>query len=161
MQGKPGWEKNKDNRVKMSRKIVIDATNLILGRMSAYAAKRALLGDAVEVVNCEQSVVSGSEEFILRRYRQKMQRGIPAKGPFFYRRPEMFVKRTIRGMLTYKRGAGKKAFESIKCHIMVPESLKNEKMMTIDNASIIKNPSERIVNYMKVGDICRHLGWKG
>ena len=145
----------------MGGKIIIDATNLILGRMSTHAAKRALLGDSIEIVNCEQGVVSGSEEFVLGKYKQRMERGIPTKGPFFQRKPEMFVKRTIRGMLTYKKGAGKNAFQSIKCHVRIPESLRNEKLTTIDNASIIKNASERVVNYMKIGDICRHFGWKG
>ena len=145
----------------MSEKIVIDAKNLVLGRVASFAAKKALLGSTVDIVNCEQSVVSGSEEAVFAKYAQKMQRGIPAKGPFFYRRPEMFVRRTVRGMLTYKRGRGKTAYASVKCHIGIPESLKNDKPITIEKADITKAPSERIVNYVAVKDICRHFGWKG
>ena len=39
----------------MAEKIVIDATNLILGRMGTYAAKKALTGSTIDIINCEQS----------------------------------------------------------------------------------------------------------
>src|SRR3989338_6642380 len=137
----------------MSEKIVIDAKNLVLGRVASFAAKKALLGSTVDIVNCEQSVVSGSEEAVFAKYAQKMQRGIQAKGPFFFRRAEMFVRRTVRGMLIYKRGRGKTAYASVKCHIGIPESLKNDKPITIEKADITKAPSERIVNYVAVKEI--------
>lgn len=145
----------------MSRRIIIDGRNLVLGRMASFAAKSALLGSPVDIVNCEESVVSGSKEAVFAKYSQRLQRGIPAKGPFFHRRPDMFVRRAIRGMLTYKKGRGKTAFASVKCYIGVPESLKNESCIAIEKADIMKNPSERVVNYVKVRDICRHFGWKG
>ena len=144
----------------MSKKIIIDANNLVLGRMSTVAAKTALLGGTVDIVNCEESVILGSKDSIMERYKRKNQRGIPAKGPFLHKRPDMFVKRSIRGMLPYKRGRGITAYKSIKCHIGVPENLKNQKAETIDEANIITNPSERYVNYTRVKDICRNFGWK-
>ena len=143
----------------MSKKIIIDATDLVLGRMGTVIAKTALLGGAVDIVNCEESVILGSKNEILEKYKRNNQRGIPAKGPFFYRKPDMFVKRSIRGMLPYKKERGMKAFKSIKCHIGIPENFKNQKIETVDKANIIKNPSERIVNYTKIKDICMYFGW--
>ena len=142
-------------------KIIIDGNNLIVGRMATFVAKNAILGKSVEVVNCENCVFSGSKESVLEKYRTKLHRGIPAKGPFFYRRPDMFVRRCIRGMITYKKGRGKIAYSNIKCHIGVPEVFKNEKIQTLENADYTKNPSKRTVDYIKVSLICKLLGWRG
>jgi len=68
----------------------------------------------------------------------------------------MFVKRTIRGMLPFKRARGREAFKNIKCHIGVPENLKNENHVRIESAS-----SERLgTDYLKVSEICKAIGGK-
>ena len=36
----------------------IDATNLILGRLASYAAKKAQLGENVDIINCEAAVIT-------------------------------------------------------------------------------------------------------
>jgi len=135
--------------------MIIDATNLILGRLGTYVAKKALLGNKIDIVNCENSVVTGNRKRIFNDYEKSFQRGIPSKGPFFYKMPDRFVKRSIRGMLPYKKERGRKAFEGIKCHIGVPESFKNEKFDTIKNASLEKLPN---LKYIKIKDICNHFG---
>lgn len=141
--------------------IVVDASNLILGRMGARVAKKALLGHKISIINCEESVVTGKRESVLQEYNRKMHMGIPAKGPFFYRRPDMFVKRAIRGMLPYKKDRGERAFKSIKCYIGMPPNFKGQGIQSFDEANILKNPSDRVVDYTKVKDISRFFGWKG
>ena len=135
--------------------MIIDATNLILGRLGTYVAKKALLGNKIDIVNCENSVVTGHRNRIFNDYEKSFKRGIPSKGPFFNKMPDRFVKRSIRGMLTYKKERGRKAFEGIKCHIGIPESFKNEKFDTIKNASLEKLPNHK---YIKIKDICNHFG---
>ena len=137
--------------------MIIDAKDTVLGRMAAYAAKQLLLGSKVEIVNCEECAVSGKKQFVLGEYIRKLHRGAPAKGPFFYRRPDMFVKRTVRGMLPFKRARGREAFKNIKCHIGVPENLKNEKAQKIKGAGIEKL---HLVDCLKIKDICRATGGK-
>jgi len=44
--------------------MIIDATNLILGRLGTYVAKKALLGNKIDIVNCENSVVTGNRKRI-------------------------------------------------------------------------------------------------
>ena len=49
--------------------MIIDATDLIVGRMGAFAAKKVLLGEKIDIVNCEKAAVSGSRENILAKLR--------------------------------------------------------------------------------------------
>jgi len=48
--------------------MIIDAKDSILGRLGTYVAKQALLGNKVDVVNCEESLVSGRRHAILKEY---------------------------------------------------------------------------------------------
>lgn len=137
--------------------MIIDAKDTILGRLSSYAAKQVLLGNKVEVINCEECVISGRKKMILASYIRRLHRRAPAKGPFFYRRPDMLVKRTIRGMLPFKRARGKNAFKNVRCYIGVPENLNEQNALTIENASIEKLDS---ADYLKIRDLCRAVGGK-
>jgi large subunit ribosomal protein L13 len=113
----------------MNEKIVIDGENCLLGRVASFAAKQALLGKEVAVINCEKIVVSGKPRSVILEYREDRQRGgASLKGPFFPKQPERIVKRTIRGMLPYKKGNGALAFKRVKCYVGATEELlKNAK----------------------------------
>jgi len=135
--------------------MIIDAKNAILGRLSTYVAKQVLLGNKVDVINCEECAISGNNHTTLNEYIRRLHRRAPAKGPYFYRRPDMFVKRTIRGMLPFKRARGRDAFKNIKCYIGVPENLKNGNALTVKNSSIDKLHS---ADYLKIKDLCKSVG---
>ena len=137
--------------------MIIDAKDSILGRLSSYAAKQALLGNKVDVINCEECAVSGRKHAILNDYIRRLHRKAPTKAPYFYRRPDMLVKRAIRGMIPFKRARGRDAFKNVKCHIGVPERLKNEKAVKIENANIGALQS---TDYLKVREICKAVGGK-
>src|SRR3989344_4496466 len=63
--------------------MIIDAKDLILGRLSTIVAKRALLGDKIDIVNCEMAVISGRRKNILDSYKWKRSIGGTAqKGPY-------------------------------------------------------------------------------
>ncbi len=136
--------------------MIIDAKDSILGRVSTFAAKQALLGNKVDVINCEECAVSGKRS-VLELYLQRVHRKAPTKGPYFYRRPDMMVKRAIRGMLPFKRARGRDAFKKVRCHIGIPEDLKNEKPVEIQGASINKLQN---TSYMKIKDICKAVGYQ-
>lgn len=138
-------------------KMIIDAKDTILGRLSSYVAKQVLLGSKVDVINCEECVISGRKHAILNEYIRRLHRKAPTKAPYFYRRPDMLVKRTIRGMIPFKRARGRDAFKNVKCYIGVPENLKNEKALTVGNAGVEKLQS---ADYLKVKDICKAVGTK-
>ena len=134
--------------------MIIDATDLILGRFAAVAAKKALLGEKVDIVNCENAIVSGSRQNILAKYHQKRERRT-IMGPYFPRTPDRLVRRTIRGMLPHKTAKGRDAFKRVMCYLGVPENLKNEKKETINEANVSKLP---VLKFMTVGEICEQIG---
>lgn len=107
---------------------VINGDGLILGRLASISAQRALAGEEIAIVNVEKVVVSGSRARVLGNYYHKRERGSTDWGPYFPRRPDHIVKRTIRGMLPYKRPRGIDAFKRIKCYVGVPAEFANAKM---------------------------------
>ena len=135
--------------------MIINAENLIIGRLATYAAKQALLGEKIDIINCEKAIITGSKKDILNRYETRIKRGTPFKGPFISRTPERIVKRTIRGMLPYKKEKGKLAFKNIKCYINIPESLKDKEYKTLESANIkkIKN-----LKFITIGYLSKLLG---
>ena len=139
-------------------KIVIDGTNAILGRLASYVAKRALSGDEVFIVNAEKVVITGNERNIFEEWKQKIDRGNPYKGPFYPKRPDLLVKRVIRGMLPWKKHKGRTAFKRIKVFIGVPEELKNEKIERLPEKYTVDKLKVR--KYVILGDLCKKLGAK-
>ncbi|MBS3151126.1 50S ribosomal protein L13 [Candidatus Woesearchaeota archaeon] len=137
--------------------MIINAENLILGRLGAFVAKKSLLGEEIRIVNCKDAVIIGKEEAILERYKQRQRRTTPRKGPFIPKTPERFVKRAIRGMLPYKKARGRAAFKRILCYSSTPESLKSKEIGTIESLNVLQTEN---VNFIKVQSICRHLGGK-
>jgi len=117
----------------MTEKLVIDATGTVLGRLGTYVAKQALEGKEVDVVNCENAIISGSKKDVIKRYSiLKAKGGHSQKGPRISRVPYMILKRTIRGMLPdHRKGVGRQAFKRIKCHDGVPKELADKEKMTL------------------------------
>jgi len=133
---------------------VIDATNNIVGRLSSKVAKRALLGEKINLVNCEKAVLTGRKESIFAKYKERKERGNPLKGPFLSMMPDRFVRRIVRGMLPYKQEKGKKAFKNVMCYIGVPEKLKSEKIEKVKETNITNSKS---ISYVTVERICKQL----
>ena len=137
--------------------MIIDAKDTILGRLGTFAAKQLLMGNKVDIINCEECVISGKKQAIMEIYIRKLHRKAPTKAPYFYRRPDAMVKRTIRGMLPFKRARGRDAYKNIKCHIGVPDNLMHQKALKIEGAGTSKIQS---TDYMRIKDICKAVGWK-
>ena len=115
--------------------IVFDGANVILGRLASSVAKQALLGKNVAVVNCEQVLVSGARAVTVSAYKEiRSKGGYSQKGPYFPTQPAMIVKRTIRGMLSYKEGRGAQAFKKIKCYEGVPKEFSESKKENLNKA---------------------------
>lgn len=136
--------------------MIIDATDLRLGRMATVVAKNALLGETIDIVNCEKAVLTGNRDNILGEYKNRLRR-ITYKGPIVHRMPDRFVKKAIRGMLPYKQYKGDKAFKRIKCYMGVPDQFKGKKFETIKEANIANVQSLR---YVYVKEICKEIGAK-
>ncbi|MFQ6120444.1 MAG: 50S ribosomal protein L13 [Methanosarcinales archaeon] len=136
---------------------VIDADSLILGRLASIVAKRLLNGEEIFVINAENAIVSGSKASTLKEYKEMRDKGSKEKGPYFPRMPDRILKRTVRGMLPYKKHKGRFALKRLKVYIGVPDELKNEKTETIPEADMNRLSS---IKYIKLGEISRKLGAK-
>ena len=137
--------------------MIIDATNLIIGRMGTVVAKKALLGESIQIVNSEKAIITGNKKHLLARYKNIRERGAPLVGPYFPRQSDRFVKRTIRGMLPYKQPKGRDALNRIICYKGVPKDLQDKKTESIKGASVEKLSNTK---YLTVKEICSYLGEK-
>jgi large subunit ribosomal protein L13 len=138
--------------------MIIDATDMILGRMAAKAAKAALNGEDVAIVNCEKAVVVGSKDNVQAFYTRKYTMGVSGKGPYVSRGADRLVRRTIRGMIPYKHERGKVAFSKVMCYLGVPSEFKGKKMETFDQYNV--NNTDNI-KFLTMGEISKFLGFKG
>ncbi|CVK31961.1 MAG: 50S ribosomal protein L13 [Methanoculleus bourgensis] len=136
---------------------VIDADGLLLGRMASVVAGRALAGEEIAIVNAEKAIVSGDRAYVLADYYRKRNRGSREGGPFYPRRPDHIIKRTIRGMLPYKRERGIAAFKRIKVYVGVPVEFSAMERESLEVAHIDRLSNPR---YVTVGAISTNLGAK-
>ena len=136
---------------------IIDAEGLILGRMASHIAKRLLNGEKIIIVNAEKAIISGRRLSILKEKHDFLQIGHFRKGPYHPRRPDMIVKRTIRGMLPRKKPRGKDALKKLRVYIGVPkdyEGKEKEKIPEADSRNL-RGP------HITVSELARNIGWKG
>jgi large subunit ribosomal protein L13 len=141
--------------MKTKNEIVIDATNLILGRMATVVAKHLLEGGDVTVLNSEKTVISGKRVSKVQEEKEKLKIGHPRKGPYFPRQPDRYVKRAVRGMLPRKSAKGKEAYKRLRVFIGVPPEFKDTPLKTISEANAEKLKCHTIT----VGELVKEIGW--
>jgi len=134
---------------------IINADGLILGRMASLIATRLLAGEEIVVVNAEKSIISGTRARVLSLYRRKRERGSREGGPFFPRRPDHIVKRTVRGMVPYRRERGHDALKRLKVYIGMPREFTGKDMETLEAASVKRLSSPQFVT---LGTVSKFLG---
>lgn len=136
---------------------VIDGENLLLGRLCSIVAKRAINGEEIAIINAEKVIVSGSRAMVLEEYYVKRVRGSVEGGPFYPRRPDHILKRTVRGMIPYKTRPGAAAFKRIKTYVGVPYEFKDAETEVLEDAHRDRLSRAR---YVTLGAISTNLGSK-
>ncbi|MCD6226921.1 50S ribosomal protein L13 [Candidatus Micrarchaeota archaeon] len=139
---------------------VYDGDGYILGRLSSVIAKDLLNGENVILLNAEKLFITGSKKDIFNKYlkrRQIKSHQNPEHSPKWPRKPDLLVRRIIRGMLPYKKPRGKIAFRKLKVYIGVPEKLKqfSEKSVTVERARV-KDGQKGI----DIGKLCQMFGYQ-
>lgn len=134
---------------------IIDATGLVLGRLGSHVAQLVLSGEEVRVVNAEKAVISGSKEKTFEEYKKKIDRGSREKGPYYPRRPDQIIKRTIRGMVPRKKKRGREALSRLKVYIGVPEELEGEDFETLEEAHVTNLST---IKYIELEELSKKLG---
>lgn len=143
---------------KKEAETLVDASNLILGRMASAIAKRLLNGETIVVLNAEKALVSGkkrSKTKELKKFLEVSSVGSPKYGPFHPRRPDRFLRRTVRGMLPSHRARGKEAYKRLRVYIGVPEQYKDKPVGTLQEAKAKQRGA-----YTTLGELTREIGWK-
>jgi large subunit ribosomal protein L13 len=134
---------------------LVNAEGLILGRMASSVAKKLLDGEEIIIVNAEKSVLSGKKRSKVAEAKQFLEVGAPMRGPFHYRRPDMIVRKTVRGMLPFKQPKGKNAYKKLKVFMGVPEDLKDQKMDTLTEAQATKLKGP----HFTLAELAKEVGW--
>ena len=134
--------------------MIIDATDLVAGRLASSVAKKALMGETIDVVNCENLVLTGNRKNILEKYKQRVDRGTPRKGPFIPRTSDRLFRRMVRGMLPYKQAKGLQAYKRVMCHVGTPQKFKDQKVETLNDIHVSKIDSLKFI-YLK--DVVKFL----
>lgn len=144
--------------------MIVNAEGQILGRLSTFVAKKALLGEEMIVVNAEKAIISGGKGDISARELAKLNIkniGNYRKGPFHQRRPDRVVRKSIRGMLPYKKTRGKEAFERVMVYIGIPENeIKKNHNINVKKTKIQNLKLKKEVKGISVGELCSSIGGK-
>jgi large subunit ribosomal protein L13 len=134
---------------------VIDARDCILGRVASQVAERALDGERIAVVNAEQAVITGRKEDVIGTYRKRTELGSD-RGPYYPKRPDRIMKRSIRGMIPYKRPRGREAFENVRVYLGNPYEGDREGEL-LENTSLDRLSN---IKFISLGELSERLGAK-
>ncbi|MCL2114758.1 MAG: 50S ribosomal protein L13 [Methanobrevibacter sp.] len=139
--------------------MIIDGEGHILGRLASLISKKLLEGEDIVVLNSEKIVITGSKEWAYAKYKQRVDRASISNprdlGPKYPRKPDDIFRRTVRGMLPYKKSKGRVAFKGLKAYMGVPKEFKESQTNTLPQAE-----SKNIKKGIELGEISKLLGAK-
>ncbi len=131
--------------------LVVDAGDCIVGRVASEVATRALDGDRVAVVNAERAVITGNEESTMATYRKRAEVGSD-RGPYYPKRPDGILKRTVRGMVPTEKRSGREAFERVRVYVGDPY---DEESVVLEGTSLDRLSN---IKFTSLGEISANLG---
>lgn len=137
--------------------LLLDAKNQILGRLASFAAKQAISGETVIVLNAEKAVVSGRRRNIIDEAKHRLNtRTLQSqeKAPVHQRRPDLYFRRVVRGMLPWKKPKGKAAFHRVYVYVGVPDEYSNKTPVHVPGA----DASKLVTPYITLEDLAEEIG---
>ncbi len=134
---------------------VVDASNMVVGRLASIIAKELLNGEEIIVVNADKAVIVGNKDYIIGKYTERRNIGSVRKGPHYPRMPDKILKRTVRGMLPMKKSRGKDAYRRLKVYMGVPKHIQENSFVVYEDAKNIK-----LKGYITLKDLSVQLGAK-
>ena len=121
-----------------------------MGRIASFAAKQALLGKNVVIVNCAHALITGRPRSVIKEYIELRRRGGSSlKGPFFPKHPERILKRTVRGMLPHLQQRGIDALKRVRCYDYLP--------LEFESAQFISFPTSTLAKTMSLAELSREI----
>jgi len=138
--------------------VILNAEKMVLGRLASFAAKKALAGEQVTIVNSEKAVISGSRDDAMAKMKIRLGirgKGNPEKGPKYSRMPDKVFRKAVRGMLPWKSSRGKEAYRRVHVYIGIPQELAGKAFEKMP-----ENTSKEFRRSVELGALCRLLGAK-
>ena len=148
---------------------VIDAEGKTLGKVAALAASvlrgknkptytpHVACGDNVIIINAEKIMLTGNKDWAYAKYKQRVDRASISNprdlGPKYPRRPDDIFRRTVRGMLPFKKSKGKTAFKGLKAFVGVPAEYADAELTAVPEAEY-----KNIKKGIELGEISKLLG---
>jgi large subunit ribosomal protein L13 len=139
--------------------MIIDGEGLVLGRLASKVSKKLLKGEDITVLNADKILISGTKDWAYKKYKQRIDRASISNprrmGPKYPRRPDDIFRRTVRGMLPYKKSKGREAFKSLKVYVGVPKELENQETL-----KPLEAQPKNLVKSVELGRVSHLLGSK-
>lgn len=136
---------------------IINIEGCVLGRVGARVAKMLLSGEEVVLVNVGSAVISGNPQATTAKYsarRSAKNKANPEHSPHWSRRPDLLVRRMLRGMLPYRTTRGRAAFKRLK--VFTGQPVDFEKAETIEGT----NASKLRTRFITINELCKNLGFR-
>lgn len=137
--------------------ILLNAEDNVVGRLASFAAKKALQGEQVTILNAEKALISGSREYAMKRLKTRVdlvRKGNPEKAAKYSRMPDKALRVAVRGMLPWKSRRGREAFKRVHSYIGVPAEFSGKQFTEIESKA------KSLRKSVELGEICRLLGAK-
>ncbi|MDR2545729.1 MAG: 50S ribosomal protein L13 [Methanobrevibacter sp.] len=139
--------------------MIIDGEGHVLGRLASIISKKLLEGEDIIVLNAEKIMITGSKDWIYARYKQRVDRASISNprdlGPKYPRRPEDIFRRTVRGMLPYRKSKGRSAYKSLKAFVGIPREFKEVEFSDVPQAQY-----KHLKKGIELGEVSKLLGAK-
>lgn len=139
--------------------VIVDASNLIIGRLSSNVAKLLLEGNHIVVINAEQALFSGNPKSIFNeRLKRKEIKSIinPKLSPHNPKHPDKILHKIIRGMLPRRKTKGQLALKKLKIYINTPAQYRGIDKHDFPDAKARKP----LQYYTSLKEVSTVLGWR-
>jgi len=137
--------------------VIIDATNMLAGRLASRVAKLSLQGRHVIILNVEKAVISGKKMSVLEEFRRRLRTrtlGSQRTAPVHPKRPDRIMRRIVRGMLPWDRPKGKEAFRRVEAYVGWPDEFKGKAAQKFGDA----DASRLRCKHVTLGEISEEIG---
>ena len=102
--------------------MIIDGEGCVLGRLASITSKNLLEGEEVIILNAEKIMLTGNKDWAYAKYKQRVDRASISNprdlGPKYPRRPDDIFRRTVRGMIPYRKAHGRAAYKNLKVNVV-------------------------------------------
>ena len=137
--------------------MIIDGEGCVLGRLASVTSKNLLEGEEVVILNAEKIMITGNKDWAYAKYKQRVDRASISNprdlGPKYPRRPDDIFRRTVRGMLPYKKSKGRVAFKGLKAYVGVPEEYADADLVAVPEAEY-----NNLKKGIELGEVSKLLG---